>query len=142
MPRQPAPLEVLRDPDHRRPLLVGQLDDLEREPALARAGQLHRRAQLGEQPRLAPLLETLHDRLDDDERHPRQAFELLVAMDPALEVDLAETLDPDPLGDVDEVADLDRVAGEERDLLEQGPPPGVLAGERLDEARQLRGRTG
>ena len=38
-------------------------------------------------------------------------------MDPALEVDLAEALDPDPLRGVDEVPDLDRVAGEERDRL-------------------------
>ena len=59
-------------------------------------------------------------------------------MDAALEVDLAEALDPDPLGDVDQVPDLDRVAGEERDLLEQRPPPGVLAGERLDQPGQLR----
>src|SRR5512135_1558777 len=58
-------------------------------------------------------------------------------MDPSLEVDLAEALDPDPLGDVDEVPDLDRVAGEERDLLEERPAARVLAGEGLDEARQL-----
>ena len=68
------------------------------------ARQLHRRAELGEQARLAPLLEPLHHRLEDDEAHPRQALELLVAVDPPLEVDLAEALEPDPLGDVDEVA--------------------------------------
>ena len=44
-------------------------------------------------------------------------------MDPPLEVDLAEPVDAEPLGDVDEVADLDRVAGEERDLLEQRRRP-------------------
>ena len=120
-------LEVLRDPDHRRALHVGQLDDLERQPAAAGARQLHRRAELGEQARLAPLLEPLHDRLQDHERHPRQALELLVAVDPPLEVDLAEPIEPGALGDVDEVPDLDRVAGEERDLLEDGPPAGVLA---------------
>ena len=59
-------------------------------------------------------------------------------MDPPLEVDLAEALDPDPLGGVDEVADLDRVAGEERDRLEQRAPARVLAGERLDDPGQLR----
>ena len=112
------------------------------EPAAAGARQLHRRAQLGEQAGLAPLLEPLHHRLEDHERHPRQALELLVAVDPPLEVDLAEALDADPLGDVDEVPDLDRVAGEERDRLEQRAPAGVLAGERLDEPRQLRDRRG
>ena len=59
-------------------------------------------------------------------------------MDAALEVDLAETVEADALRDVDEVADLDRVAREERDRLEQRATPGVLAGERLDEPRQLR----
>src|SRR5262245_2943483 len=58
-------------------------------------------------------------------------------MDAPLEVDLAEALDPDPLGGVDEVADLDRVAREERDRLEQRPTPRVLPGERLDETGQL-----
>ena len=91
---------------------------------------------------MPPLLEPLHDRLEDHERHPRQALELLVAVDPALEVDLAEPLDADPLGDIDEVADLDGVAGEERDRLEQRAAPGVFAGERLDEPRQLGERTG
>ena len=98
----------------------------ESRPA-AGARQLHRRAELGEQARLAPLLEPLHDRLEDHERHPRQALELLVAVDPPLEVDLAEAVEPGPLGDVDEVPDLDRVAGEERDLLEQRAPARVLA---------------
>ena len=63
-------------------------------------------------------------------------------MDADVEVDLAETVEAEPLGEVDEVADLDRVAGEERDLLEVLAPPGVLAGERLDVARQLAERTG
>ena len=49
-------------------------------------------------------------------------------MDAPLEVDLAEAVEPGALGDVDEVADLDRVAGEERDLLEEGAPARVLAG--------------
>ena len=39
--------------------------------------------------------------------------------------------------DVDEQADLDGVAGEERQLLEQRAAAGVLAGQRLDDARQL-----
>src|SRR5215212_915962 len=85
----PAPaFEVLRDPDHRRSLLVRQLDDLEREAAPAGTWQLHRRSELGEQAGLPSFLEPLHDGLEDDERHPRQPFELLVPMDPALEVDL------------------------------------------------------
>ena len=82
-------------------------------------GSFMRRAELGEQARLASLLEPLHDRLEDHEAHPRQALELLVAVDADVEVDLAEALEPDALGEVDEVADLDRVAGEERDRLEQ-----------------------
>ena len=95
---------------------------------------------------LPPLLEPLHDGLEDHERHPRQALELLVAVDPPLEVDLAEPLDPGPLRGVDQVPDLDRVAGEERDLLEQRPATRVLAGERLDHPdssgknRLMRGR--
>jgi hypothetical protein len=44
-------------------------------------------------------------------------------VNPPLEVDLAQALDPDPLGGVDEVPDLDCVAGEERDRLEERPRP-------------------
>ena len=67
--------------------------DLERQPAAPGARQLHRGAQLREQPRPASLLEPLHHRLEDHERHPRQALELLVAVDAALEVDLPQALD-------------------------------------------------
>ena len=101
------------------------------------AGQLHRRAELGEEPRPAALLEPLHDRLEDHEAHPRQALQLLVAVHPPLQVDLAKAVQAEPLREVDEVADLDRVAGEERDRLEMLAPARVLAGERLDQARQL-----
>src|SRR5919198_1842948 len=58
-------------------------------------------------------------------------------MYPPLEINLAEALDAQPLGRVDEVTHLDRIAGEERNRLEQAPPPGVLTCEWLDEARQL-----
>src|SRR5450759_2808390 len=131
-------LQVLGDPDHRWALLVGQLDDLEPEPAASGPGQLHRGAELREQARLAPLLEPLHHGLEDDERHPRESLQLLVTMDPPLEIHLAKPLDAQPLRDIDEVADLDRVAGEERDRLEERPAARVLPGERLDEAGQLR----
>src|SRR3954451_11015042 len=126
----PSPLEVFRDPDHRRSLVVRQLDDLERQPAAATPRQLHRRPELREQPCAAPFLEALDHGLQDHEAHPAETFELLVAVNPALEVDLAEALDADPLGGVDEVTDLDGVAREERDRLEQRPPRGVLARER------------
>src|SRR5947207_6564851 len=129
--------EVFGDADHRRPLLIGQLDDLPRKAAPAGARQLHRRAELREEAGLPPFLEPLHDRLQDHERHPGQAFQLLVAVDPPLEVDLAQPLEAHSLRDVDEVADLDRVAGEERDALEQRAPAGVLPGQRLDQAREL-----
>src|SRR4029078_3577913 len=94
-------------------------------------------ADVREQARLASFLEPLHHRLQDHERHPRQALELLVAVDAPLEVDLAETLDPDALRGIDQMPDLDRIAGEERDRLEQRPAPGVLAGEGVDHPRQL-----
>ena len=45
---------------------------------------------------------------------------------------------PSRSDEVDQVADLDGVAGEERDLLEVLATPGVLPGQRLDVARQLR----
>src|SRR5712671_107901 len=137
-PDRPPSLDVFRDPDHRRALLVGKLDHLEAEAAFAGARQLHRRAELGKQPRLAPFLQPLHDGLEDDEGHPRQALELLVSMDPPFEIDLAETLEAGSLGGVDEMPDLDCVPREERDRLEQRPPPGIFAGERLDHPRQLR----
>src|SRR4029079_10259441 len=67
----------------------------------------------------------------------RQALELLVAVDPPLQVDLAQAIEAGPLDDVDQVPDLDRIAGEEGDLLEQSAATRVLAGQRLDEARKL-----
>src|SRR6266550_9209970 len=104
-PDRSSTFDVLGDTDHRRALLVGQLDHLEAEPALAGAGQLHRRAELGEQPRLAPLLEPLHDGLQDDKGHSREALELLVSMDPPFQVHLAETLETGSLCGVDEMPD-------------------------------------
>ena len=115
---QTAPLQVLGDADHRWPLVIGQLHDLQPELAPARPWQLHRRAELREQTRLVLLFEALHDGLDDDEAHPRQTLELLVAVDPPLQVHLAEPFQPAPFRDVDQVTDLDRVAREERDRLQ------------------------
>src|SRR6476661_2693543 len=132
-----ASLQVFRDPDHRGSLLDGKNNDLERQAALSGSWQLHRRPELGEEERLPSLLETLHDRMQDDERHPGQALELLVPVDASFQVDLPETLDADPLSRIDEVADLDRIAREERDRLEQAPAAGVFPGERLDEPGQL-----
>ena len=131
------PLQILRDPDHRWPLLVRELDHLERQAAAAGSRQLHCRAHLGEQARLAALFEALHDRLEDHERHARQALELLVAVDSPFEIDLAEPFEADSLGHVDEVAHLHGVAREEGDGLQEQAPSGVLAGERLDEPRQF-----
>ena len=59
-------------------------------------------------------------------------------MEPPLQVHLAQGLETGPLRDVDQVPDLDGVAGEERERLEQAAAARVLAGERLDEARQVR----
>ena len=101
-----------------RSMSASSMTSSDRRP-LPERGSFMVEPELGEQARLAPLLEPLHDRLQDHEAHPREALELLVAMDPPLEVDLAEAVEAEPLRDVDEVADLDRVAGEERDLLEQ-----------------------
>ena len=118
--------------------MVGKLDDLEAQLAVAGTRQLHRRSQLGEQPRPAPLLQPLHHRLQDDEAHSREPFQLLVAMDPPLEIHLPQALETDPIGDVDQVADLDGVTREEGDRLEHAPAPGILAREWLDEPRKLR----
>src|SRR4029079_2603779 len=103
-----------------------------------RAGQLDGAAQVAHGLGAPAGLEPLHDRLDDDEGHLRKALEVLVAVLAHVEVDLAQAGEAEPRGEVDEVADLDRVAGEEGDLLEDGAPAGVLAGERLDVARELR----
>ena len=46
---------------------------------------------------------------------------------PALQVNLAETLEPDSFRYVDEVPDLHRVAGEEWQRLEMASTAGVLA---------------
>ena len=103
-----------------------------------RARQLHGRAELGEQTRLAPLLEPLHDRLED--RRSSSATGLRAPGCGGSRMSRStwpKPLSPKPLGKVDEVADLDRIAREERDLLEVLAPAGVLAGERLDVARQL-----
>src|SRR5665811_1565436 len=133
-----ALLEVLRDPDHRRALAVRELDVLEARAGDPRARQLHRGAHLREESSAAALLQALHHGLDDHEAHPREPLQLLVAVNAALQVHLAQRLEPGPLRDVDEVPDLHRVAGEEGDRLQQAAAPRVLAREWLDEAREVR----
>ena len=59
-------------------------------------------------------------------------------MDPSLQVHLAEPFEAASVGDVDQVSYLDGIPGEERQRLEQAPPPGVFAGERLDQAGEFR----
>ena len=59
-------------------------------------------------------------------------------MHPAAEVDLGHRRQPGQLEDVDEHRDLDAVPRHERHALEQGAATGVLTGEGLDEAGQVR----
>ena len=116
---------------------VADLPDLQAESVLLLRDDLHAAPDLGEQLDPVPLLELADRAGEDDVRHLRQVAERLVAVDPPLEVDLADGRQPVGLDDVDQQADLDRVAGEERHALEERAAAGVLAGERLDHARQL-----
>ena len=70
--------------------------------------------------------------------HPSEALVVVVAVPPLAEVDLRDRVEPDGVERVDEQADLDAVAGGERQALQQRAAGGVLAGERLHEAGELR----
>ena len=68
----------------------------------------------------------------------RQLVERSVAVDPLAEVDLGHGAQPEAGLDVDQQAQVDAVALDEGQLLEHLASAGVLAGQRLDERRQLR----
>ena len=123
--------------DHRRTDLVTDLADVEGEPLAFDPDLLHALAHLRHELDLLALLELGDRRLQDDEGHRRQIGQRLVAMDPPLEVDLADARQPDAVHDVHQQPELDRVAGEEWHRLEQLAAAGVLAGQRLDDAGQL-----
>src|SRR5262249_42940680 len=76
--------------------------------------------------------------LHDAEAHPRQRLHVLIAVHPDLEVDLGDPIEAATSGDVDQQAQLDAVPGGESQLLQQLAPAGVLAGERLHDAGQIR----
>ena len=71
-------------------------------------------------------------------RHLAQGGVGAVPVPPAAQVDLDHRGQAGELVHVDEHGDLDAVPGHERHPFEQRPAPGVLTGERLDEAGQLR----
>ena len=70
--------------------------------------------------------------------HPAEPQVVVVPVPSFAEVDLRHGVEPDGVQRVDQQRDLDAVAGGERQPLQQVAAGGVLAGERLDEAGQLR----
>src|SRR5207248_11136717 len=64
--------------------------------------------------------------------------ELLVAVDAHAQVDLGDAVEPEALEDVDQVPYLDSIAGEEGQPLQQLAAARVLAGQRLQQPRELR----
>ena len=75
--------------------------------------------------------------LQHDERLGAEVVEVAVPVDARAEVDLRHRLHAHQVGDVDEHAGLDAVAPHERQALEQLAAPPVLAGQRLDDRRQV-----
>jgi len=69
--------------------------------------------------------------------HPREVGQVLVPVLAHAGVDLRHGLQAALLEHVDQHADLNRVPGEERDRVEEVPGSRELAGQRLDEPRQL-----
>src|SRR5438093_2547117 len=132
-----AALHVGGDRLHRRAQLIADRAHLEVESIGLAPDQLHAATHLGEQLQLVALLQLANGRLQDGERHLGQVAERLVAMDPPLQVDLADGRQPHRLNDVHQQPDLHRIASEEGERLEQAAPPRVLTGEWLDDPRQL-----
>ena len=69
--------------------------------------------------------------LQHDEGLGAELVEPAVAVHPGAQVELGDGLGAGDLGDVDEHGQVDAVAPHERQLLEQRPAAGVLAGQRL-----------
>src|SRR5207248_7500164 len=81
---------------------------------------------------------SLQDRLQDRRGLWRQLVERPVAVLAGAEVDLGGHVGAELRGDVDEQGDVDAIALDERELLEQLAPAGVLAAQGLHDRRQLR----
>src|SRR4051812_979191 len=71
----------------------------------------------------------LQDRLQHGGGLRRELVQRTVAMTTGAEVDLGDDVRPELRGDVDQQRDVDAVALDERQLLEQLAPAGVLAAE-------------
>ena len=94
-------------------------------------------------PRLGPA----ERRLEHREGLRAELVERPVAVPAQAEVDLRDGLGAGEVGDVDQQAEVDAVPLHERQPLQQGPAPGVLARQRLHDRRQVGeqrrdGRTG
>src|SRR5450759_43172 len=131
-------LTILGEAHHRRALHDGDIGLLEPVAASRPLETIVNRRRLDFQVELAFILQPLEHRLQYPERHLRERWELLVVMDPDLHVHLGEGAQPELPQDVQQQPALDAVAGEERDALEDLPPAGVLARERLHEPGELR----
>src|ERR1700737_1294978 len=82
--------------------------------------------------------EVLQSHLDDGEGHLRQVEEGLIPVHPHAKVHLGDGAQAIGLGDSEQQSELDPVTGEERYALQHPAAAGVLAGQRLNEARELR----
>src|SRR5438067_11270366 len=100
--------------------------------------QLHALVYLGEELQTVAVLQTLDDDLDDRKGHLGQRPERLVAVNSLLQVHLAQAAQTILLEQVDEQPGLHPVAREEGHARQRRATTRVLAGQRLQEARQLR----
>src|SRR5438874_12936158 len=96
----------------------------------ARGDELHREVRLLEKVGAVRLAHPFDGDLEDLEAHLREVVERLIAVDALFHVDLADGAQTRALQRVHEKRRLDAVPREERQLLQQRSPPGLLARKR------------
>src|SRR5438093_1252487 len=129
---------VRGDRRDRWPFHVDDVVYLEVEPVAAGRDELHREVRLLEEVGAARFAHPLDGDLQDLEAHLREVVERLIPVDALFHVDLSDRAEPYALQGVDEKTGLDPVAREERQLLAQRSPAGLLAREGLHDPGKLR----
>lgn len=130
-------LSIGRNRDHRRPLSVSNLDQIERKAIRPVRDHLQAAVSVIEQVDVVTILQPSDKDLQNRKCHLAQANQRLIVMHAFLEIGLRDRVQTVLLKHVDQHAGLHAITAEERKLLERSAPAGVFTGQRLNDAGQL-----
>ena len=131
-------IAIFKDLNHRLPLVLLQHMDfgMERFPAPVVLDHFIEYLLIDVYP--LQLLNTVHERFDDDEGHPAQGLGILILVHPSVKIDLGHHIESPFFVNIDQHTGLHTIADMEGYLFKNASKSGILTGKRLQKLGKIR----